>query len=307
MFQTVLACTLGAIVFFSRTILLLGNKIPIVSSISARKKSLISRSIGQLCVAGSSLMLPRIASSNDYDGLWYDPKHQRIFDTLRNSFVPAFPDIFLKKELKSKKVVIIGEVHSNPCHHRLEFEIIKALAKDNQKVPTVAIGLEAFYRQHQAALDRYVFIHKDFQKLQDETNWREVWGFDLNFYAKIFNFAAQHGIRLVGLNCPYPLVKLVSQYGLQNIPDNLKPFLPSIDLVSRHRLNFNFCFANFTMSFSMCSPTKSIENSLNLQLDHLRLTARRNHSVACMNRKHYGKNIWQNLHLNLLPLIPHAR
>jgi len=67
-----------------------------------------------------------------------------------------------------------------------------------------AIGLECFYRQHQPALDRYIFGHQNFKTLKEETNWTESWGYDLNFYAKIFNFASQRKIRLLGLNIPYP-------------------------------------------------------------------------------------------------------
>ena len=37
----------------------------------------------------------------------------------------------------------------------------------------------------------------------------ETWGYDLNYYAKIFNFAAIYGIRLVGLNVPIQVIYLL--------------------------------------------------------------------------------------------------
>lgn len=105
------------------------------------------------------------------------------------------------------------------------------------KLQEMAIGLECFYRQHQRALDRFVFNHRNLAILKRETKWdgwtfihsfiltihkhtvlkilyssfkltnvilyfSETWGYDLNYYAKIFNFAAVYGIRLVGLNAP---------------------------------------------------------------------------------------------------------
>lgn len=75
-----------------------------------------------------------------------------------------------------------------------------------------------------------MFIHKDFDLLQKETSWKSTWGYDLNFYAKIFRFAAANNIRLVGLNAPYELARLVGEEGLDNLPDKIKPFLPDIDL-----------------------------------------------------------------------------
>lgn len=160
---------------------------------------------------------------------WYNPYNQRIFDTSKMSFLPPHPEIYLEKVLAKKSIVVIGEVHSNPCHHRLEFDIVKSLSNIVGK-KSLAIGLEAFYRQHQRALDGFIFLHKDFEKLQADTNWKEVWGFDLNYYAKIFNFAAQNEIRLVGLNCPQPLVDLVYNVGLEQLPQDLRRFLPEINL-----------------------------------------------------------------------------
>lgn len=65
-------------------------------------------------------------------------------------------------------------------------------------------------------------------------------GFDLNFYAKIFNFAALNKIRLLGLNIPYPVSSYIGQVGLGNIPKTLRSKLPQeIDLSNaRHKAQF---------------------------------------------------------------------
>jgi len=166
------------------------------------------------------------------DSLYYNPRNERIYDTRRRSYLPAHPEDFLIKELENKKVVIVGEVHSNPCHHHVEFEIVKALKPD-------AIGLECFYRQHQIALDRFIFAHGDMGILKKETAWQQTWGFDLNFYAKLFNYAAKNKIRLVGLNVPYDVARLVGQSGLASLPLSLVALLPEMDLsVAKHKQAF---------------------------------------------------------------------
>jgi uncharacterized iron-regulated protein len=116
---------------------------------------------------------------------------------------------------------------------------VKAIAATNPG-KKLAIGLECFYRQHQASLDRFIFTHHDMGTLKKETRWTESWGYDLNYYAKIFNFAAKRKIRLVGLNVPYPVARLVSQVGLKQLPEELKVLLPEVDLsVARHRSMFD--------------------------------------------------------------------
>ena len=179
---------------------------------------------------------------------WYNPDNERIFDTYHKSYLPARPELYLSKErLEGKKVITIGETHTNPLCHRLELDVIRALAMNNvQKGQKMAIGLECFFRQHQDALDRFVFNHHDLATLKRETDWEKSWGYDLNYYAKIFNFASTHGIRLIGLNIPYPVAQLVGEVGLANVPSKLKKLLPDIDLgVTKHREQFEAAIGAF--------------------------------------------------------------
>jgi hypothetical protein len=74
----------------------------------------------EFCLCGSVLLNSEL---DDYPS--YYPRNERIFDTLHKSFIPARPEKFIANDLNGKNVIAIGEVHSNPCHHRLEFEIIR--------------------------------------------------------------------------------------------------------------------------------------------------------------------------------------
>lgn len=184
--------------------------------------------------AADSFKLPSLESG-------YNPRNERIYDTSRRSFLPARPEQFLQDELtkKNKKIVVIGEVHSNPCHHHAEFEILRTLYNSYGTKGGVAIGLECFYRQHQKALDRFIFKHQDISILKEETAWKETWGFDLNYYAKIFKYAATHGIRLIGLNVPVGVARLVGEVGIDNVPTELGTLLPALDLSNKkHRTRF---------------------------------------------------------------------
>jgi uncharacterized iron-regulated protein len=232
------------------------------------QKSMISRGVGMVgALITSGLLSSSRVGADDYcakcgtvgcestlckvgnaPDAWYNPENERIFDTYHKSYLPAKPELYLSQErLEGKKIITIGETHTNPLCHRLELDVIRALALNNVgNDQNMAIGLECFFRQHQGALDRFVFIHHDLATLKRETDWDKSWGYDLNFYAKIFNFASMHGIRLVGLNVPYQVAQLVGEVGLADMPPKLKKLLPEIDLgVSKHREQFEAAIGSF--------------------------------------------------------------
>lgn len=84
----------------------------------------------------------------------YDITLERIFDTRRRSFLPAEPEQLLSHGL-TQRVVCLGETHTHPLHHRMQFNIIKAahaITKDRGE--PLAVGLEMFYRQQQVRQPR---------------------------------------------------------------------------------------------------------------------------------------------------------
>eukprot|EP00904_Undaria_pinnatifida_P011366 jgi/Undpi1/735/HiC_scaffold_10.g04199.m1 len=174
----------------------------------------------------------------------YDVKQERIFDTRKRSFVPAEPERLIVPGLGGKgfsqRIVCLGEMHTHPLHHRMQFNVIKAI--HGVTVPRrepLAIGLEMFYRQQQGPLDRYIFDHGNLQTLKMETKWDETWGFDFNQYAKIFHYARERGIRLVGLNAPQSLLYLINKVGMAGLPQRVKEVLPEMDLGQEsHRRRF---------------------------------------------------------------------
>ncbi|CBN76581.1 protein of unknown function DUF399 [Ectocarpus siliculosus] len=175
-------------------------------------------------------------------------KYERIFDTARKSFVPADPSRLIFPGVGfADRVVCTGEMHTHPLHHRMQFEVIKAVASVTKaKTEPLAIGLEMFYRQQQDALDRYVFNHGDLAALKLDTKWDETWGFDFNQYAKIFHYARENGIRLVGLNAPQSLLHLINKVGIAGLPQRLREVLPEMDLSNMaHRKRFEDAINGF--------------------------------------------------------------
>ena len=214
-----------------------------ITSYALALTALTTNLIHPLSSQASNLQSAYIFATNTDDPLWYNPYNQRIYDTTRKSYLPTHPDLYLIKELGNRNIIVVGEVHSNPCHHRVEFEIIRTLQNNNSKKSqnnnNLAIGMETFYRQHQGILDDFVFNHKNFERLKKESNWDSTWGYDLNYYSKILRYASEHSIRIVGLNIPQPIAHFVSKQGLSNLPSNILKYLPEIDTSDiRHRRQF---------------------------------------------------------------------
>ena len=162
-----------------------------------------------------------------------------LFDTRTRSFLSADPQRELGAALAARqhggekpRVVFAGEEHPNAAHHALQLELIKAVdALDD--APTL-VGLEMCYREHQPALDDFVFgADRSLATLARRTAWDKTWGFDLALYAPIFEHARAAGIRLCGLNVPYPLVREVSKVGIGGLEPDARALLPNMDLDNR--------------------------------------------------------------------------
>lgn len=103
--------------------------------------------IGGLIGAALAPALVKPGPPPSYDVI----KYERIFDTARKSFVPADPSRLIFPGVGfADRVVCTGEMHTHPLHHRMQFEVIKAVASVTKaKTEPLAIGLEMFYRQQQ--------------------------------------------------------------------------------------------------------------------------------------------------------------
>lgn len=170
------------------------------------------------------------------DHTWYNPINLRVYDTKGKSFMPLTSSIIADR-IKGKRVVFVAENHENPTHHKLQFSIARTLAETSGS-DNLAIAMEPFLRQHQGSLDNFVFGHKNLARLLYETEFYK-WGYSVNLYSRILQFAAKNNIQLVGINIPQKVVQLVSMIGISKLPDELRQLLPEVDLSNdKHRRLF---------------------------------------------------------------------
>lgn len=191
--------------------------------------------INHIIVPSICLLSENVIAKNDET---FKRPNERIYDTHKMSYLPSHPELYIKRLLINKRVIIIGEVHSNSLYHLLQFRLLTNLA-GFYGTKHLALGMECFYRQHQQALDNYIYDHGNMAILKKETNWKETWGYDLSQYAKIFNYAYKNKIRLIGLNLPIQIVQYVAENGYESLPQNLIRILPEVDFSNKvHKQKF---------------------------------------------------------------------
>ena len=117
------------------------------------------------------------------------------------------------------QVVLLGESHDNPDHHRWELQTVAALAALH---PRLVLGFEMFPRRVQSALDRWVAGELSEAEFLRAADWSEVWGYEAGYYLPLFQFARLNRIPMLALNVERSLVRRVSKDGLATVPQSVR-------------------------------------------------------------------------------------
>lgn len=129
-------------------------------------------------------------------------------------------------QLKTKRVVYVGETHTSLADHILQFRIIEALHK---KHPDIAIGMEMFPRSSQKALDDYISGNTtlDEREFLKKSHYFKVWRYDFRLFRSIFNFAVKNKIPVIGLNLERDIVSNIFKKGsTDELTDEQKKSIP---------------------------------------------------------------------------------
>ncbi len=86
--------------------------------------------------------------------------------------------------LAKNRVILLGEQHDNPEHHRWQLETLAAVVRLR---PGLVLGFEAFPRRVQASLDRWSRGELSSTAFLREVEWSRIWGFDPELYLPLLN------------------------------------------------------------------------------------------------------------------------
>lgn len=143
-----------------------------------------------------------------------------LFDLARHSVVS---DKEAVQRLGLARIVLVGEHHNNDDHHQAQLKVIQSLFKSGRKV---AVGMEMFRRDSQAALDQWVggqIGEKQFMPIYLD-NWNYGW----DLYGPIFKYAREKQIPMVGLNVSRKITGQVAYHGFASLNENQRGLLEGI-------------------------------------------------------------------------------
>jgi len=130
------------------------------------------------------------------------------------------------KDLCSRDVVLIGELHNNPISHWLELEITQALAEKRQLV----LGAEMFERDNQGALTSFLQGKITAKGLDSSAR---LWKNYKTDYAPLVHFAKKKNLAFVATNVPRKYASSVARGGfesLTNLPVEEKAWIAPLPI-----------------------------------------------------------------------------
>lgn len=129
----------------------------------------------------------------------------------------------LAAELRTKRAVFVGEIHTRYDHHLNQLEIIRRL---QELEPNLAIGVEYFQQRFQPQVDAYIDGRSTEEEFLRSTNYFENWGYDYRLYAPIFRYARERHIPVRALNVPNSLASAVAKTGIAGLSEKQRADLP---------------------------------------------------------------------------------
>lgn len=146
--------------------------------------------------------------------------HPHILDVAAEAEVS--PEDLLD-DLRRVQVIFLGEFHDHVGHHSAQLSIIDALDDDERPL---AIGLEMFRKESQAALDRWT--GKEMPLLEFLMVYNDNWSM-WEAYREIFIHARNMGVKMIGLNIPRSITRKVARNGFQSLSEEDRKALGNVE------------------------------------------------------------------------------
>lgn len=151
---------------------------------------------------------------------------ERIVDG-RTGEPVAFDDFVA--DLASARVVYVGEEHTSAADHAAQRAVLVAL-RDADPDGSFALGLEMVQRPFQPTLDAWNAGELSEAAMLEGVEWESRWGHDYGLYRSILDAARDRSVRVVGLNAPREVTRLIGQGGLAALDDTQRAGLAELDL-----------------------------------------------------------------------------
>jgi uncharacterized iron-regulated protein len=182
------------------------------------------------------------------EGGWRAPEDRehplvgRIWDGRRRAYVDA-DEVW--RTLRSARIVLLGEKHDNPDHHRLQAAALRAMVAGGRRP---AVAFEMFDSEQQPAIDRYrADPSATAAGLGRATEWASTGWPPFELYLPIVLVAFDDRLPVVAANLPSKRVRVIVHEGTRALgPDLLgleldREFPPALEASLRSELRASHC------------------------------------------------------------------
>ena len=126
-------------------------------------------------------------------------------------------------DVRTARVVYVGEMHTSARHHEIQLRVIRALHDGGIRL---AVGMEMFDRSYQTVLDLWAAGGLDEEAFLRRTHWYANWRFDYGLYRSILDYIRTEKIPLVALNVPFSIPPKIRVGGTEYLTEYEKGYLP---------------------------------------------------------------------------------
>ncbi len=153
-------------------------------------------------------------------------KLNKIFNSNTNA-ESSFDDMI--NDLKQKRIVMIGESHTNQLHHDVQFAVIKGLVEAGKPV---VLALEMFNPKQNDVLAAWSSGKTDPNTFIEQTDFLSTWGHNFRYYKAIFDYVREKNIPIYGANVERKYATKIGRGGLKSLTEDDIRFLPHIDTLT---------------------------------------------------------------------------
>ncbi len=127
------------------------------------------------------------------------------------------------REMRTARIVHVGETHNSMPMHEIQFQVLRALYAQDRHL---AVGLEMLPVTVQETLNKWTagILTKD--EFIREVRWYVNWNFNFGYYEKIFDFAREHRLPVYALNIQREIITKIRMRGWDALTEEERALIP---------------------------------------------------------------------------------
>jgi uncharacterized iron-regulated protein len=117
-------------------------------------------------------------------------------------------------QVRTRRLIFIGEVHNNPEHHLIQVQILQALMS---RYAPRTVAMEFFNKTQQPFLDQYMDGSTTETVFLKDVGWDKNWAYAYHLYRPLLLMTKEKGRKILAINAPNNIVKKVARSGLSSL------------------------------------------------------------------------------------------